>query len=74
MDGRGTVIATGLDAQESAGQAPTFMKKANERPAFNNNAAPTLKTAAPAQRTPVTKTETTVGTSTIQIPSFLQKR
>ena len=69
-----TVIATGLDAQESAGQAPTFMKKANERPAFNNNAAPTLKTAAPAQRTPVTKTETTVGTSTIQIPSFLQKR
>ena len=50
------------------------MKKANERPAFNNNAAPTFKTAAPAQRTPVTKTETTVGTSTIQIPSFLQKR
>ncbi|MBQ2287790.1 MAG: cell division protein FtsZ [Lachnospiraceae bacterium] len=69
-----TVIATGLDAQESAGQASTFMKKANERPAFNNNAAPTFKTAASVQKTPVTKTETTVGTSTIQIPSFLQKR
>ena len=69
-----TVIATGLDAQESAGQASTFMKKANERPAFNNSVAPTFKTAAPAQRTPVTKTEATVGTSTIQIPSFLQKR
>ena len=70
-----TVIATGLDAQESAGQASTFMKKANERPAFNNAAAaPTFKTAAPVQKTPVTRTEATVGTSTIQIPSFLQKR
>ena len=70
-----TVIATGLDAQESAGQASTFMKKANERPAFNNTAAaPTFKTAAPVQKTPVTRTEATVGTNTIQIPSFLQKR
>ena len=69
-----TVIATGLDAQESAGQASTFMKKGSERPAFNNNAAPAFKATSSVQRTPVTKTEATVGTNTIQIPSFLQKR
>ena len=69
-----TVIATGLDAQESAGQANTFMKKTTERPAFSNPTTPAYKPAAPVQRTPVTKTEATVGTSTIQIPSFLQKR
>ena len=68
-----TVIATGLEAQESAGQTTTFMKKANERPAFNSSAS-SFKTAAPTQRTPITKSETTVGTSTIQIPSFLQKK
>ena len=68
-----TVIATGLEAQESAGQTSTFMKKANERPAFNSGAS-SFKTAAPTQRTPITKSEATVGTSTIQIPSFLQKK
>ena len=68
-----TVIATGLEAQESAGQTSTFMKKANERPAFNSGAS-SFKTSAPTQRTPITKSETTVGTSTIQIPSFLQKK
>ena len=69
-----TVIATGLEAQESASQTSTFMKKANERPAFNSNPQPSFKTAAPVQRTPITKKETTVGTGTIQIPSFLQKK
>lgn len=68
-----TVIATGLEAQESAGQTSTFMKKANERPAFNSGAS-SFKTSAPVQRTPITKSEATVGTSTIQIPSFLQKK
>ena len=68
-----TVIATGLEAQESAGQTSTFMKKANERPAFNSGAS-SFKTAAPTPRTPITKSEATVGTSTIQIPSFLQKK
>ena len=68
-----TVIATGLETQESAGQTSTFMKKANERPSFNSTAS-TFKTSAPVHQAPITKREATVGTSTIQIPSFLQKK
>jgi len=68
-----TVIATGLETQESAGQTSTFMKKANERPVFNTTAS-SFKSSTPAHQAPITKKETPVGASTIQIPSFLQKK
>lgn len=68
-----TVIATGLETQESAGQTSTFMKKANERPVFNTTPS-SFKSSAPAHQAPITKKETPVGASTIQIPSFLQKK
>ncbi len=69
-----TVIATGLEEVASAGQGAAYTKKA-EKPTFpgsvpgsfrSSNPTPVQPSFAPRKEAP--------GSSTIQIPSFLQKR
>lgn len=72
-----TVIATGLEPVSSAGQGGAYAKKAaaGEKPAFIAGAQTFKAKPAQAPSTPVytaPKKETTG--STIQIPSFLQKK
>ena len=69
-----TVIATGLEEASSAGQGKA-MDKAAAKPAFQTSAPTSFRTAnpAPAQPTFAPRKDVPTG-STIQIPSFLQKR
>ncbi len=73
-----TVIATGLETTEnSAPQSTSFKKKATERPSFTaNNAQSTpFRPSAPASSSAQThRRESATSGSSIQIPSFLQKK
>ena len=63
-----TVIATGLEEQASAGQDTGYAKKA-ERPGFTGSASTAFRSQTAAQPTFSPRRE-----STLQIPSFLQKK
>lgn len=63
-----TVIATGLEEQASAGQDTGYAKKA-ERPGFTGSASTAFRSQTTAQPTFSPRRE-----STLQIPSFLQKK
>ncbi len=72
-----TVIATGLEtAEKNAPQSTSFKKKPTERPAFTGNAAASapFRPSASAPSTAPHRREGSASGSTIQIPSFLQKK
>ncbi len=75
-----TVIATGLDGQESAGSVNAYAKNiapaAPERPVFTSGASSTYSKPVqrPIQRTPEAAPAGKAPSGSIQIPSFLQKK
>lgn len=68
-----TVIATGLEEEATAGQAGSYNKKA-DKPSFQS-APGSFRTPGPAPAAPsFAPRKEAPGSSTIQIPSFLQKK